>query len=106
MTVSDWLKDCHVSMEARHSARPDQNFTSVNEHVTLDGVVYSFSFEFTSDTVQEPLLIFFCRKHVPWYSRYNFFLEGKRKFDEEKFTSKTFLSVKAATVNNNELKFQ
>ena len=29
------------------SARPDQNFTSVNEHATLDGVVYFFSFAFT-----------------------------------------------------------
>ena len=29
------------------SARTDQNFTSVNEHATLDGVVYFFSFEFT-----------------------------------------------------------
>ena len=29
------------------SARIDQNFTSVNEHATLDGVVYFFSFEFT-----------------------------------------------------------
>ena len=28
------------------SARTDQNFTSVNEHVALDGVVYIFSFEF------------------------------------------------------------
>ena len=27
-------------------ARTDQNFTSVNEHVTLDCVVYFFSFEF------------------------------------------------------------
>ena len=30
------------------SARTDQNFTSVNEDVTLDGVVYFFSFEFTN----------------------------------------------------------
>ena len=29
------------------SARTDQNFTSVNERATLDGVVYFFSFEFT-----------------------------------------------------------
>ena len=29
------------------SARIDQNITSVNEHATLDGVVYFFSFEFT-----------------------------------------------------------
>ena len=29
------------------SARIDQNVTSVNEHATLDGVVYFFSFEFT-----------------------------------------------------------
>ena len=29
------------------SARTDQNFTSVNEQATLDGVVYFFSFEFT-----------------------------------------------------------
>ena len=28
-------------------ARTDQNFTSVNEHATLDGAVYFFSFEFT-----------------------------------------------------------
>ena len=28
-------------------ARTDQNFTSVNEHATLDGVVYFFSFKFT-----------------------------------------------------------
>ena len=51
MTVSDWLKNCHVSMTARHlngfGALTDQNFTSVNEHATLDGVVYFFSFEFT-----------------------------------------------------------
>ena len=50
MTVSDWLKKCYVSMVARHlngSARTDQNFISVNEHATLDGVVYFFSFEFT-----------------------------------------------------------
>ena len=44
MTVSDWLKNCHESMEARHLK--DQNFTSVNEHGTLDGVVYFFLFEF------------------------------------------------------------
>ena len=54
MMVSDWFKNCHVSMTARHgfghgmgSARTDQNFTSVNEHATLDGVVYFLSFEFT-----------------------------------------------------------
>ena len=43
------------------SARTDQNFTSVNEHATLDGVVYFFSFEFKKapDTVQGPLIIFF-----------------------------------------------
>ena len=29
------------------SARIDQNVTSVNEHATLNGVVYFFSFEFT-----------------------------------------------------------
>ena len=29
------------------SARTDQNFTSVNEHAALDGVVNIFSFEFT-----------------------------------------------------------
>ena len=29
------------------SARTYQNFTSVNEHAALDGVVYFFSFEFT-----------------------------------------------------------
>ena len=43
------------------SARTDQNFTSVDEHATLDGVVYFFSFEFkkASDTVQGPLIILF-----------------------------------------------
>ena len=45
MTVSDWLKNCHVSMAG--SAHADQNLTSVNEHATLEGVVYFFSFEFT-----------------------------------------------------------
>ena len=29
------------------SARIDQNFTFMNEHVRLDGVVYFFLFEFT-----------------------------------------------------------
>ena len=66
------------------SARTDQNFTSVNEHAMLDGVVYLFSFEpkKASDTVIGPLILFyyfFCGERVPWYSGYNFFLEGKRK---------------------------
>ena len=40
-----------------------------------------------SDTVQGLLIIFFCGVHVPFYSVYNFFLEGERKLaDEEKFT--------------------
>ena len=54
----------------------------MNEHATLDGVVYFFSFEFknASDIVQGPLIIFFFwGEHVPWYSGYNFFLEDKRK---------------------------
>ena len=29
------------------SVRTNQNFTSVNEHATLDGVFYFFLFEFT-----------------------------------------------------------
>ena len=38
------------------SALTDQNFTSVNEHTTSDGVyVLSFEFNKTSDTVQETL---------------------------------------------------
>ena len=43
------------------SARTDQNFTSVNEHATLDGVVYLFSFEpkKASDTVIGPLILFY-----------------------------------------------
>ena len=50
MTVSDWLKNCHVSMAARHLnglGAHRSNFTSVNKHATLDGVVYFFSSEFT-----------------------------------------------------------
>ena len=43
------------------SARTDQNFTSVNEHAMLDGVVYLFSFEpkKASDTVIGPLILFY-----------------------------------------------
>ena len=69
-------------------ARTDQNFTSVNEHATLDGVVYFFSFEFTKllTLFKDHLQYFFCGEHVPWYSGYNFFLEGKRKREKEKFT--------------------
>ena len=39
MTVSDWLKNCHVSMATRHVngfGAHRSNFTSVNEHATLD----------------------------------------------------------------------
>ena len=50
------------------SARIYQNFASVNEYVRLDGVdIFFFSFEVykASDTVQGPLIIFFCGVHVP-----------------------------------------
>ena len=50
MTVSDWLKTCHVSMAARHLngfCAHRSKFTSVNEHARLNCVVYFFSFEFT-----------------------------------------------------------
>ena len=66
--------------------------TSVNEHATLDGVAYFFSFGFTkllsSDTVQGTLIIFVLWGTCAIYSGYNFFLEGNYKFDEEKFTFK------------------
>ena len=65
------------------SARTDQNFTSLNEHAALDGVVYFFSFEFTKllTLFKDHLnfFFFFCGEHVPWYSGYNVFLQGKRK---------------------------
>ena len=50
MTVSDWLKNSHVSITARHLngfGAHRSKINSVNEHATLDGVVYFFSFEFT-----------------------------------------------------------
>ena len=40
------------------SERTDQNFISVNEHATLEGVVYFFSFEFTKLLTQGTLTIF------------------------------------------------
>ena len=64
------------------SARTDQNFASVNEHACDVGWCCLFLFirvYKASDTVQGPLIIFFCGEHVPWYSGYHVFLEGKRK---------------------------
>ena len=64
------------------SARTDPNCTSVNEHATLDGVVYFISFEFTKllTLFKAHLLYFFCGEHVPYTGdTTNFFLEGKQK---------------------------
>ena len=52
------------------SARIDQNFTFVNEHATLDGVVYFFSFEFTT-------LLTLLKDH--YYIGNNSLFKGKRK---------------------------
>ena len=70
--------------EAGHlgSARTDQNFTSVNEHATMDGIVYFFSSEFkkVSDTVLGPLrYIFFVVKMYHGTADTTFFLKVSEK---------------------------
>ena len=63
------------------SARTDPNCTSVNEHATLDGVVYFFSFEFTKLlTLFKEHNIFFVVNmyHIQWI-QLTFFLKVSEK---------------------------
>ena len=57
------------------------NLRPVNEPATLDGVVFFLFIRVykASDTVQGPLIIFFCGEHVPYTVDTTFFLEGQRK---------------------------
>ena len=71
------------------SARIDQNFASVNEHVRLDGVdIYFFSSEFTKLlTLFKDHLYYFFVVYMYHTADTTFFLESARKLaDEEKFT--------------------
>ena len=75
---------CKHGSTVRRARRTDRNFTSVNEHATLDGVVYFFALEFTKLlTLQETLLIyiyiFFCGEHVPYTADTTFFLKVSEK---------------------------
>ena len=45
MTISDWLKNCHLSMEAGHLNGFGAH-SSVKEHATLDGGFFFFFFFF------------------------------------------------------------